>query len=230
MPLHACHSLHRQAFQLAADADQLASEASEMAMSTEQCLQNLEDLTQRLKRSVLQESTAAALQESELDVRGSVLKSDRALQAARMASAEPSNGPTWEALYASRRAALLQRIALAEARRAAAEEEAKVARLETMNRLAELHRYAQRQRDAVTAVNWRAEFEAFVCKQRAHADGLAAENQNETTAKLAESLASATSAVNASTPDMRKYMQNLLGLIRVLAESECRRRGLLMTS
>ena len=226
MPLHACHALHRRAFQLAADADQVAAEASEIAVSTDRCLENLEELSQHLKRSVLDGAREAALKEAALDQRQSNLLSELRLKSARTA-AQTSDSPTREALHASQRAALMERIARAEIRRAAAENEAKAARLETMNRLAEMHRHELRQ-SAVSVVDWRSEFEALLCKQRAHADWLCAEVQDETTTKLAKSLASATAAVEASAPDARKYMQTLLSLVRALAESECRRRALLM--
>ncbi|CAE6909102.1 rsmC [Symbiodinium natans] len=247
---HTSQVLHRQAFQLAADADQVAMEADEIATSTGQCIENLEELAEHLRRYV-DEAAGAPLQELDLDKRQSMLDSNTGHQSARAAadkagrstnSHNSPNGPTWEAFHADRRAVLMERIALAEERCAAAEDEAKAVRLETMNRLAEMHRWshgrfregalgAASAASAASAANWRSEFEAFVCKQRAHADQLASsmEAQNETTAKLAESLASATSAVEASTPDARKYMQTLLSLTRALADSECRRRGLLVS-
>ncbi|CAE7233847.1 rsmC [Symbiodinium sp. CCMP2456] len=203
-------ALHRQAIQLAADADSLAMEAADVSTSTDHCLQNLEELAERLKKIVLQGTNGTA--------------SDRQSLAAQAGhSARVSQHPISRMDHSSRRAVLMERIALAEKRRAAAEDEAKLARLETMNRLAEMHRNDHRRlgdASGSSMSSWKAEFEAFLGKQRAHADKLARETQNETTTKLAESLASATSAVEASTPDARKYMQTLLNLTRALAALE----------
>ena len=227
MALNTLQALHRQALQLAADADSLAMEAADISMSTDHCLLNLEELAEKLKEIVLQGTKGAALLDSALDQRQS-LAAQAGHQPVRVVSQPPMSR---NLDHGARRAVLMERIALAEKRRAAAEDEAKLARLETMNRLAEMHRWNDHRRLDASGTgmpSWKAEFEAFLCKQRAHADKLTRETQNETTTKLAESLASATSAVEASTPDARKYMQTLLNLTRALADSECRRRGLLM--
>ena len=53
MALNTLQALHRQALQLAADADSLAMEAADISMSTDHCLLNLEELAEKLKEIVL---------------------------------------------------------------------------------------------------------------------------------------------------------------------------------
>mmetsp|Transcript_29063 Transcript_29063/g.67377 ORF Transcript_29063/g.67377 Transcript_29063/m.67377 type:complete len:230 (+) Transcript_29063:41-730(+) len=227
MSLRTCQALHRQAFQLAADADQVAAEASELATATERCLDDLEEQAAELQKSVLDQRPETTSMTRSLQNRHATLLSE--VGALQGSSSEHETGSVQRsASVNSQRAALMERILQADLLRVAAEDEARAARLETMNWLAEMHRLQQARSRG--SVNWTAELEAFVREQRAHADRLAASVENETTAKLAQSLASAAMSIQEAdcTPEARRFMQTALSHVKALAESERRRRGLLM--